>query len=172
MTKQLEPKDDHNHDYFLHIKGVDVKLFGLKAAAILSVIKAGEAWRTETNRRNKKANDIAEMHGDNRWLPENVSLRFTNQDFMDRTFEICGRNGIIEAIKKLQACGVVKQDDNPDKKYNSDKGRYFRFYQDIYDGLVQRLKDNTVTEKTNETTENWTSILDFFIRCNKSEKNV
>src|ERR1700722_8571388 len=131
MTKQLESKDDDDHDYFIHIKKADVKLFGLNAAAVLSVIKAGEAWRAETNLRNKKANDIAEMHGDNRWLPEDVSLRFTNQDFIDRTFGICGRNGIVEAIKTLQGLSVVKQDVNPNKKYSSDKGRYFRFYRDV-----------------------------------------
>lgn len=66
-------KVKNNLKYFLHIDGDDVKLFGLNSAAILSV-KAGDTWRLETNRRNKDANDVAEMHGDNRWLPEEVSF--------------------------------------------------------------------------------------------------
>jgi hypothetical protein len=136
-------KKDNKSDYFLYIKEVDVRLFGLNAAAILSVIKAGEKWRTETNYRNKKANDIAEMHGDARWLPEDVVLGFTNQNFIERTFGICGRNGVIDALKILQACGVVKQHNNPNKKYSSDKSRYFRFLQDVYDRLVLELKEST-----------------------------
>jgi hypothetical protein len=131
-----------NRKIFLHIEAIDVDLFGLNAAAILSVIRSGETWRHETNLRNKKANDIAEMHGDKRWLPEDVSLGFTNQDLIDRTFGICGRNGVVEALKILQSQDVILQHSNPNKKYHSDKGRYFRFNQNVYDELVRGLKNS------------------------------
>lgn len=135
MTKQLEPIK-----YFLHIEEDDVKLFGLNAAAVLSVIRAGEKWRVNTNHRNKKANDIAERNGDSRWLSEDVSIGFTNQDFIDRTFGICGRNGVVNAVKTLQVCGVVKQYVNPNKKHSSEKGRHFRFYKEALRSVSATIK--------------------------------
>lgn len=140
-------KDDLN--YFLHIKAIDVQLFGLNAAAILSIIKAGEIWRIETNHRNKKSNDIAEMHGDKRWLPEDVFVGFTNQDLVNRCFGVCGRNGVVDALKILNGEGVITVYTNPNKNYTSDKGRYFRFHQDVYDRLVMNLKCGSV-EGTND----------------------
>lgn len=130
----LTKRGNKKQSFFLIIRQDDLEFLDYNhcAAAVMSVFRNSHKWKLETDARNKKANDVAEQHGDARWLPEDVSISFTIPELLERILHLFGRNAVMEALKLLEEKGVITIHSNPNQKYKYDQGRYFRFHPDAY----------------------------------------
>ncbi len=101
------------------------------AAALLSYFEYFHNWKIRADEHNKRANDIAEMHGDKRPYREDVFQYHTLDDFHKAILGLYSRNIIIKSLKKLEAKGAITTHKNPNPRYKFDNKIYYQFYPDI-----------------------------------------
>lgn len=101
------------------------------AAVVMSFIEYWHNWKINTDSYNKKANDIAEQHGDRRLLDEDVVQFHTLQEISEGILGLYGVKAISEALKLLVSKKVIKCVSNPNKRYAYDKKKYINFYPEV-----------------------------------------
>jgi hypothetical protein len=112
------------------------------AAAILSFLIYFDDLKKELQYKNRKSNDIAELHGDGRTQDESLLQFHTNEDLSSRILNIYGKNAIVEGLKFLQNRGAITVHRNPNPKYKFDKTNYFLLHPDVCNQwLTLRLKN-------------------------------
>ena len=112
-------RKDKKQNFFLIIRQDDLEFLDGNhcAAAVMSVFRNTHKWKLETDARNKRANDVAEQHGDARWLPEDVLISFTIPELLERILHLFGRNAVMDALKLLEEKGIISIHSNPNQKY-------------------------------------------------------
>ncbi|GEM_PF-6281394 len=96
------------------------------AAALLSFFEYWHNIKLEQRYKNKKANDIAEMHGDGRSQDESL-LQFHTEEELEKGILIFKKDKIRDGIKSLQEKGVITVTKNPNPKYTFDRTKFFLF---------------------------------------------
>ncbi|MCK4608854.1 MAG: hypothetical protein KAT71_05200 [Gammaproteobacteria bacterium] len=95
------------------------------AAAVLSFLIYFHDVKREMIRKNKQANDLAELHGDERTQDETIYQFHTIEEITERILGLYGRTAINEGIKLLEKKEIISIHRNPNPKYSFDKTRYF-----------------------------------------------
>lgn len=98
------------------------------AALLLSFFTNWHDWKLRNDQYYRKANNIAEAHGDGRPYSENAYLFFTTEDLIDGTMNFYGKNAISDAIQLLFSLNVITLHKNPNPRYHFDKTKYFQFF--------------------------------------------
>lgn len=98
------------------------------AALLLSFFINWHDWKLRNDQYYKRANDIAEMHGDGRPHGENAYLFFTTEELITGCMEFYGKKAINAALELLTSLRVITTHQNPNPRYHFDKTKYFRLY--------------------------------------------
>lgn len=101
------------------------------AALLLSFFSSWHDWKIRNDQYYRRANDIAEMHGDGRSNNENAYMFFTMEEFINGVMGLYGKNSINEALQLLISLRVISVHTNPNPRYHFDKTKYFQFYPEI-----------------------------------------
>lgn len=101
------------------------------AAILLSFFINWHDWKLRHDQYYKRANDIAEMHGDGRPHVENGYLFFTTDDLIKGCMEFYGKQAINTAIDLLTTLCVITVHKNPNPRYHFDKTKYFKLYPNV-----------------------------------------
>ncbi len=95
-------------------------------AALISFFEYWHNIKLEQRQKNKKANDIAELHGDSRSQDESL-LQFHTEEDLEKGILIFKKDKIRTGIKNLQNKGVITVTKNPNPKYTFDRTKFFLF---------------------------------------------
>lgn len=101
------------------------------AAFLLANFEHWHLWKLKTDSNNKKLNDIAEQHGEQRRMSEDVWLFKSLQGLSDAILNLFGIKTINEALKLLERKGAISIHSTPNKNHHYDKRKYFRFYPEV-----------------------------------------
>lgn len=101
------------------------------AALLLAFFIGWHDWKIRNDQYYRRANDIAEMHGEGRPNNENAYMFFTMEELIDGVMGLYGKNSINEALQLLISLGVLSVHTNPNPRYHFDKTKYFQFYPDV-----------------------------------------
>jgi|GEM_PF-4841130 len=101
------------------------------AAALLSFFEYWHNIKLEMKRKNQQLNDIAEMHGDERSQDETLIQFHTEGQLRFGILFLYSNKAIREALKLLEAKGVIETTSNPNPKYKFDKTKYFIFHPEV-----------------------------------------
>lgn len=107
-------------------------------AFVLAHFIAWHDWKLQHDLYYKRANDIAEAHGDNRLYDQNAYLFFTMDELSDGILGSYGRNSIQNALETLEKMGVISIHKNPNRRYCFDKTKYFIFYPEVCNAWIKR----------------------------------
>lgn len=99
------------------------------AAALLSFFEYWHDIKEEFQVKAKRANDIAEIHGDPRSQDESL-LQFHSEQELADGIMIAKRDSIRKGIKLLEEKGFISIHKNPNPRYAFDRTRYFLFHPD------------------------------------------
>jgi len=113
------------------------------AAALLSLFIYWHDIRLQIIGKNKKANDIAEAHGDGRTQDESTLQFHTTEELIEGLLGLFGKSAINEAIKLLHSLKIIIIHRNPNKRYKFDRTRYFQFHPEV---VNEWLNNRYVTE--------------------------
>lgn len=97
------------------------------AALLLSFFINWHDWKLRNDQYYKRANDIAEMHGDGRPHGQDAFLFFTTEELISGCMEFYGKKAINEALALLTSLHVITTHKNPNPRYHFDKTKYFKF---------------------------------------------
>lgn len=101
------------------------------AAALLSFFEHWHNYKIAIVEKNKKANDIAEAHGESRHQDEGLYQFHTFDELADGIIGLYGKTTVIEAIQLLVEKKAISVHNNPNPRYKFDKTKYYRFYPEI-----------------------------------------
>ena len=101
------------------------------AAALLSFFEYWHSWKLNSDRYNRKSNDIAELHGEPRSLAEDVYQYHSLNEMSAGILNLYGAKAIGQAIKLLESKLCISIHANPNPRFHYDKTKYFKFYPDI-----------------------------------------
>jgi hypothetical protein len=127
------PNPQSDDDFFISVhKWMLVFCKGNKCAAfLLANFIVWQNWKIRTDAYNKHLNDIAEQHGEPRRLCEDVWLFKSYEGLSESILYLFGVKTIKEALKFLEAKGVISIHSTPNKNHHYDKRNYFRFYPEV-----------------------------------------
>src|ERR1700682_3165529 len=96
-------------EHFFTIRERQVEFFNGNscAAATMSWLEFRQNGKLFIDAKNKRMNDIAEMHGDNRVFPEDTYINFTIAELIEVFHHTFGRNKSIDSLKQLEEMGVI-----------------------------------------------------------------
>src|SRR5579872_5061286 len=97
------------------------------AALLLAFFISWHDWKTQNDQYYRRANDIAEMHGDGRPHNQNAYLFFSMDELIEGCMGFYGKNAINEALQLLASLNVITIHKNPNPRYYFDKTKYFQF---------------------------------------------
>lgn len=97
------------------------------AAALLSFFEYWHDIKLEMHVLAQRANDIAQMHGDQRTQDESL-LQFHSEEELIEGIMIAKRDTIRRGIKLLESKRFISIHRNPNSRYAFDKTRYFLFH--------------------------------------------
>lgn len=118
------------------------------AASLLSYFEYWHNWKLNTDEYNKKYNNVAEMHGDSRFLSEDVLQYHSTQEMSDGILNLYGTRAIPEALKLLEAKGTISIHANPNPGYHYDKKKYFCFYPEVCNEWIKNHYKSRHSENT------------------------
>ncbi|CAN5421824.1 hypothetical protein BH10PSE19_BH10PSE19_00210 [soil metagenome] len=101
------------------------------AAALLSFFTYFHDLKSTMALKNKRSNDVAEMHGETRTQDETTLQFHTVEELMDKTLHLFGKNKIRSAIELLESLGVISTHKNPNARYAFDKTKYFQLHPEV-----------------------------------------
>jgi len=101
------------------------------AALLLAFFIAWHDWKLKNDQYYRRANDIAEMHGDGRPHSESAYLFFTVEELIEGILGFYGKKAVNEALEFLRSIGVISINQNPNPRYHFDKTKYFIFFPDV-----------------------------------------
>jgi hypothetical protein len=118
------------------------------SAAILSFFEYWHNWKLDSDNYNHKSNNIAEMHGEARFLSEDVYQYHSLNEMSDGILNLYGAKAIAEAIKVLESKGAISVHANPNPRFYYDKTKYFRFYPEVCNEWIHTSYKSRSGEKT------------------------
>ena len=125
-----------------------VKAFGdYKIATLVSYFEYWHNIKLEMIRKNKKYNDIAEAHGDNRVYDETLYQWHTYEEIYNDTFGIIGINTIPKLIKELEKQGIISIHKNPNPKYAFDNTNFYLFHRENVEKLISETTLRGIPEQ-------------------------
>ncbi|OAI45991.1 hypothetical protein AYO45_01915 [Gammaproteobacteria bacterium SCGC AG-212-F23] len=101
------------------------------AALLLTFFAAWHDWKIRNDDYYRRANDIAEVHGDGRPHNENAYLFFSMEHLVNGCLGFYSKKAISEGLDLLVSLNVVTIHKNPNPRYHFDKTKYFKFYPEI-----------------------------------------
>lgn len=95
------------------------------AAALLSYFDYWHSIKLEQTKKSKTANDVAEMHGDNRSQDESLFQFHSNDELQAALLGIYGKTKIYESLKYLVKRNAISIHRNPNPRYKFDNTNHF-----------------------------------------------
>jgi len=125
------------------------------AAAVLSFLIYFHDVKSELLKKNRKANDIAVSHGDERTQDETLYQFHTVDEISTRILHLYGKTAIADALKFLLAKEVITVHRNPNPKYKFDKTNYFLLHPEICRKWLEAYRKSSKTSSyENEDIDN------------------
>lgn len=119
------------------------------AAVLLGYFSYWHEIKNAARKKAKHANDVAEMHGDQRTQDETI-VQFHSEEDLEKGIMIYGKSSIARAIKYLEGKGVITVFRNPNERYKFDRTRHFIFYPEMCQNFIDARSGNN-NESTNNT---------------------
>jgi hypothetical protein len=118
------------------------------AAMLLSHFSCWHDWKIHHDDYYRRANDIAEAHGDGRTGNENGYLFFTMDDLIKALMGLFGKKSISDGLDLLVELGVIAIHKNPNPRYRFDKTKYFKFYPEVCNQWLQETYSSVKNPQT------------------------
>lgn len=121
------------------------------AAALLSFFEYWHEIKLEMQKKVKRSNDIAEMHGDERSQDESL-YQFHSEEELIEGILIAKRDAIRKGISLLQEKQFISVHKNPNPRYAFDRTRYFLFHTETVDEWLANygLSDIQLSKSENQ----------------------
>ena len=107
------------------------------AAALMSFFEYWHNIKSEMRSRTRRANDIAEIHGDHRCQDESL-LQFHTEKELVEGIMLAKQDKIRQSIRFLEEIKVVSIHKNPNPRYTFDRTRYFLFNPEIVNEWLRK----------------------------------
>jgi|GEM_PF-5170158 len=120
-------------------------------AALLSFFEYWHNLKLEMRSNNRRANDIAEAHGDERTQDESLYQFHSERELIEGIQGIGKKDKIRKAIAFLSEQGVLSVHKNPNPRYAFDKTRFFLFHPEA---LIDWLRNYRSSENRLSKAEN------------------
>lgn len=101
------------------------------AAALLSFLTYFHDLKVEMALKNKRSNDIAELHKDSRTQDESTLQFHSMEELMSKTLHLFGKNKIRASLELLESLRVISVHKNPNERYAFDKTKYFQLHPEV-----------------------------------------
>lgn len=125
------------------------------AAALLSYFEYWHAIKLEMTAKNRKSNDIAETHGDERTQDESLLQFHSHNELIEGILGVYGKGAVIAANKLLEEKGAISIHRNPNPRYSFDKTNYYLFHPEVCNAWLVNYKNKcTNNEQTGEASLN------------------
>ena len=167
------------------------------AGILLSYFVYWNDIKIAMNMKNKKLNEVAEIHGDKGMNDVSMYQYHTSDEIAKQTLGILSRRGITEGRKKLRELGFISEHKNPNPQYKFDNTRYFLVHANIINDALtslnhsythsgetvvpvrlngptelETIRAETTTETTTETNSFVTTEVDDETSKSNSEKEI
>lgn len=109
------------------------------AAALLSFFEYWHNVKIRMAEKNERANDVAEMHGDEGVQDTSLYQFHTSEELQAGIMGIGGEKKIRESLRFLEESGVITITSNPNPRYQFDKTKFFIFHPDV---LIQWITEH------------------------------
>ncbi len=100
------------------------------AAMLLSFIEYWHNWKLVQQTKAKRANKIAEMHGDEPTQDESLYQFHNEEELEEGLLNYYGEKYIRKGLRYLEDLGFITISSNPNPRYHFDKTRYILFHDD------------------------------------------
>lgn len=101
------------------------------AAALLSFYEYWHGIKQEMTSKNKKANDIAQTHGDERSQDETLLQFHSYNELIEGILGVYGKGAVIAANRLLEEKRAISIHRNPNPRYSFDKTNYYLFHPEV-----------------------------------------
>lgn len=126
------------------------------AACLLSFFIYFHEVKSEMRDKNKRLNNIAEQHGENRVNDETLIQFHSQEELQERCLGFFSINTIRKGLKALIALKVLEVVDNPNPKHKYDRTTYYLFKPSICNDWIQNKYCKSV--ETSPLNENKSAI--------------
>ncbi len=123
------------------------------AAALMSQFEYWHNIKLEMASKNSRLNEVAETHGEKPIHDVTVLQFHTAEELSDGILHLYGRTAIADALKLLEAKGVITTHANPNPKYRFDKTKYFQFHPDVCNEWLSTYANDNHTKNHEEGDE-------------------
>lgn len=130
-------------DLFLVIRSCYLKLCNgnTVAAGLIHFFETWHNFKIVKAQENKRMNDVAERHGDQRPQDESLYQWHSMEEMEEALMGIGKKNAILEARDMLVSLGIISLHKNPNPRYNFDRTTHYLFYPEVVTMLLaDRLK--------------------------------
>lgn len=124
------------------------------AAALLNYFIYWHKIKKNLLSRVKKANDIAESHGDKRSQDETLYQFHTEKELIEGLLGLFGETKIGESLKFLKDKEIIEITGNPNPRYKFDKTRFFYLNEKIIHDFLQNEYSVSIVENDGCFVEN------------------
>ncbi len=143
MRTNCIPYPDKERLIIVRQSQIDVCEGNTAAAACLSLFEYWHNIKLEMRRKNKKANDVAEIHGDERLQDESLLQFHTQDEIKESLLGLVGMAAIRKALVWLEEVGFVSVHKNPNPKYKFDNTKHFLLHPEKVIEKLNQIKNRS-----------------------------